>query len=398
MPTRRAWTLLFLAVAFYGLANQTQVGWLYLFADAFIGFWIVAWLYSLGMLRGLGLSRTLHAPDSPEQAEPRESLPTFHEGDPLRVTLTITNRGAPGVFLVRGEERCPAAPPPEQAQPFFLPLLLRQQQRRFHYDTTCDRRGHFHFPPLRLHSAGPFGLFRRQRPLELPSELLVYPYYHRLKRLPLLESKKFPERQAPRIGAGGEVIGVREYRPGDSPRLIHWRSTARTGQLVVKEFADEEQPALTVALDLQHLPGEVEDKYSPFESALRLAASLGYYATQKGIPFHLAGESPRWSPPRNALSWWGILNYLARVEADGESPYAQLLHKIAGVPLLVALVTQPSEATLQALSTLHRRGTRTLAYLITPDGSPPPALAAHPLSHVEIRIVSPYNWEEELAR
>nr|MBA3530746.1 DUF58 domain-containing protein [Ardenticatenales bacterium] len=308
MPTRRAWAILTLGVFLYFLGNQTQVGWLYIMADGIAGFWLVALVYGWGMLRPLHIARRLLPPDAPPIVDPLVEPPTFHEGDPIRVTLCVENRAAPGVFLLRGEERCPFAPPEEQAQPFFIPVLLRGRQAVLRYDTTCDRRGHFHFPPLHLTSDGPFGLFLRRRTLPVPGDLLIYPYYHRLKRLRLLESKKLPERQAPRIGAGSEAIGVREYRPGDSPRLVHWRSTARTGRLVVKEFADEEQPALTVALDLHAASSVGEGKHATFEVAVRLAATLGYFATRRGIPFHLAGLSPRWSPPRAALSWWGVLN------------------------------------------------------------------------------------------
>ena len=92
MPTRRAWSLFILAAILYFLANQTQVGWIYIFTDALIGLLIVAALYSWGMLNSIQANRVLH-PVSPETIEPTAeaagqeateldlSLPAFHEDD-----------------------------------------------------------------------------------------------------------------------------------------------------------------------------------------------------------------------------------------------------------------------------------------------------------------------------
>ncbi|NJN95197.1 MAG: DUF58 domain-containing protein [Anaerolineales bacterium] len=135
------------------------------------------------------------------------------------------------------------------------------------------------------------------------------------------------------------MIGTREYRSGDSLRQIHWRSTARTGQLVVKEFSDDEQQAFTVVLDLQADLSIGAGKFSTFETAIRLAASIGYYATQKDIPLRLVGSSPKWTPPAMPLGWWGLLNYLAKVQNDGHEPLA----KGAQPPARVYLCGRPDQ-------------------------------------------------------
>ncbi|MBI1880800.1 MAG: DUF58 domain-containing protein, partial [Chloroflexi bacterium] len=295
MPTKRAWGLFILALTLYFLANQTQVGWIYIITDGLIGLLLVAAIYSWGMLNPIRVTRVLRAgptepsdPTSevqfaqnagPETAEFDLSPPVFHEDDPIEITLEFHHSGLKPALLVGGLEQCPFAPPADQAQPFFIPGLFKGQADSLTYQTVCDRRGYHRFAAMQLSSRGPFGLFRTRRTLAVPTEVLIYPVYYPLKRLRLFEKKEFAEQQTTRFGRGDQVIGTREYRTGDSLRQIHWRSTARTGQLVVKEFSDDEQQAFTVVLDLQADISIGQGKFSAFETAIRLAATFGHYAT-----------------------------------------------------------------------------------------------------------------------
>jgi hypothetical protein len=161
---------------------------------------------------------------------------------------------------------------------------------------------------------------------------------------------------------------------------------------VVKEFADEEQLTLTVALDLSRPEQQARDKFSPFETAIRLAASLGYYATSQDIPFYLAGYRRAGPPPAIPLSWNGLLHYLAKVDNDGHKPLADVLLNLPGQPFLVVLVNQPSRALSRALLTLRRRGIHLLAMFITPDGTLPASAPAPEPDGLAVKAVSPTNW------
>ncbi|MEW5961436.1 MAG: DUF58 domain-containing protein, partial [Chloroflexota bacterium] len=274
--------------------------------------------------------------------------------------------------------------------------LFKNQSLDLSYQTCCDRRGLYRFPNLPLDSSGPFGLFRIRRTLAAPGEILIYPAFQPLKRLRLLAQPGFSERQARRAGMSSDILGIREYRPGDSLRQIHWRSTAHTGQLMVKEFADAEQLTMTVVLDLQKGRSAGQGKFSTFETAVRLAASFGYYAGQQNMPFYLAGASLRRPPPRRALGWWGILNYLARVEQDGPEPLASVLGQLPALPFVIVLVSRPDEAIATALSALARQGTRLLAMFITPDGALPEVATGLQSPGLTVRAVGPYDWVDVL--
>jgi hypothetical protein len=413
MPTKRTWKLLFIAIILYFLANQTQVGWLYIITAAMIGLLFVTFFYSRGMLNAIQASRTFQYPQlltsnlqpptsnlpaSPQTPTPEDfdfTPPTFHEDDPIEVALTLQQSGLRPAWQVSGLESCPFAPPADEAQPLFIPGLLKNQPVQLTYQTLCNRRGLFTFSAIPIHSKGPFGLFHTRCTLITPSQLLIYPAYTALKRLRLFEKREMAEYQSLHLGRGTEIIGTREYRPGDSMRQVHWRSTARTGKIIVKEFTDDEQPAITVVLDLQLGSGVGQGKYSTFEVAIRMAASLGYYATQKNIPFRLAGSSKKWTPPGTPLGWWAILNYLAKVENDGQESLGHVLNHVPSATFMVVLVSQINEAILKVLQTLPRPGSQALILFITPDGSPPPAFK---VAGVEVKSVSPYNWAEVLAK
>ena len=140
MPTKRAWGLLILAVGFYFLANQTQVGWVYVLSSGLLGLLVAVYFYSRGLLRGLRVSRLFRnlaldradvtsweypVPTGPDpRIDPGLIIPDFHEDDPVEVTLQFRQAGIRPAFLISGEETCPFALPTDQHQPFFVPNVL----------------------------------------------------------------------------------------------------------------------------------------------------------------------------------------------------------------------------------------------------------------------------------
>jgi hypothetical protein len=415
MPTKRAWVFIILALGLYLLANQTQVGWVYIMTNSLVGLLLVTFFYALGMLKPIRVHRTFHTlsthpsvsslptnnrqnrvPSSVSNDDSVLKPPDLFEDDPIEVTLQFKHTGLKPALLVGGQEFCPFAPSSDQLRPFFIPGLFKNQSVSLDYQTLCNRRGTYNFSTMKLRSKGPFSLFNTGRTLAIPSEILIYPKYHPLKRIRLLESRGFADKQARRVGVSSEVIGTREYHHGDTLRQIHWRSTARVGRLVVKEFSDNDQLTMTVVLDLATWGNVGQGKFSTFETAIRIAASLGYYATQQGIPFRLVGHSQGWKPPATALSWWGILNYLAKVENDGQEPLANVLRNLPPLPFVVVLISHPDQAINQELVSLQRKETQMLAIFITPDGTTPTAALLQNRPALEIKTVSPYNWSTVL--
>jgi len=130
---------------------------------------------------------------------------------------------------------------------------LRRTGRRLSVRYVLERlpRGRYAFEDVRVEIADPFGLESVSVPLPAPGALLVYPRLARLERL-FSETGAHAHdgrRLLLRRHSGFELHGVREYEQGESLRRVHWRSTARRGQLMVKELEDAPRDEIAVLLD-----------------------------------------------------------------------------------------------------------------------------------------------------
>ncbi len=357
-PTARGWTLAIIACLLYFFANQTQVGWLYVLAAITAGVWLTALFIPRRMLRRLSLSRRINGVMAPAELE-------LTAGRPVTIDLELVNAARTPALQVRGSEICPFAPAADRTQPFFAPVVSSRGSTMLHYETLCARRGWFEFPPVTLTTRAPFGLFFARRDVIAPTGVLVFPEYRELERFTLLDRMPSTEDTFAHIGVGGEVVGVREYRPGDSRRHIHWRSTARAGRLIVKEFAQETQPGLTIALDLRAASVIGSDENTSLELAIKIVATLARYADQHGLPVTLATNSARWLVPPGPLSWWATMNYLARVQGEGDEPFTDCLQGLA-TTFVAAILTAPDRAAAEPLVELYRSGLGVLAVVIDP--------------------------------
>jgi uncharacterized protein (DUF58 family) len=187
-------------------------------------------------------------------------------------------------------------------------------------------RGRYVFEDVRLELADPFGLERAIVPLPAPGALLVYP---RLVQLASLFSESGSashdgRRLLLRRHTGFEVHGVRGYEQGESLRRVHWPSTARRGQLMVKELEDAPRDEVAVVLDAD-ARAVVGDS---FEVQVRAAGSLVDAYVRRGRRAVLVVNSRRRETQHvhsAAADWRRALELLAAVEATGDVPLARLM-------------------------------------------------------------------------
>ena len=120
----------------------------------------------------------------------------------------------------------------------IVPTLLSGREYRWEVETVCALRGEFQLGPLTVISGDPFGLFRSPRHVGATDSLMVYPMTVNLNRVILpvgfLSGGDAQRQLTHQITTNASSI--RDYVPGDSINRIHWRSTARTGDIMVKEF------------------------------------------------------------------------------------------------------------------------------------------------------------------
>lgn len=347
-PTARSAGFVVAGVLFYFFANQTQVGWLYIASALCIGAVLGGWLLNRRTLRAIRGERSVAVPDDE----------TPHEGDPLRLTLAL--RAARGLPQVSVLEHCPLAAPDEREKSLFVPAL---QDVRFDYDVEIYQRGVYQFPQLRLATRTPFGFFQRRASLDIPTEVLVYPQVIERESLDLLDRQPAAQQVSPRAGIGNEVIGVRGYRLGDSPRHIHWRGVARRGTLVSKEFAEETRPGVTLVLDRYDPYPATVHKHRPFEYAIKQLVSVAEYATKRGYPIHLAADQADFAAPGGALVWDALMQYLARVPARDQTTVANVLRHHPLQQYVAVALSYPDPALAEPLLSLHHRGLGILVLL-----------------------------------
>ena len=167
----------------------------------------------------------------------------------------------------------------------LFPYARAGQSRKGVYRGRLVERGRYRFGPLRASTRFPFGLFSRTITLGKPETLIVLPRLGRLTRgwaARRQEAFAGTDRRRRRPGAEGDFYGVREWRSGDGRRLIHWRSSARLGKLVVRQFERPRSRDVAVVLDLwqpePHRPEHVEN----VELAVSFAATVLADVCRKG--------------------------------------------------------------------------------------------------------------------
>jgi uncharacterized protein (DUF58 family) len=295
-PTRRAFTIAGAAVMLFLAASTAQAGWLYVLAAGVLGM-VAASLLIRRDLSNISVSRVV----------PRRSL----VGDDVRVGLVVRNGGKRSLPLMRIEDHYGAFEP----SAVVATRLRRGETGHLELVKTTLRRGMYASGQMVARSGAPFGFSRKNRVLDVPSEMTVVPRWVELRSFPILEPSSFPSdvlHERARTGAGQEYMGVREYRPGDPQRAVHWRTTARVGRLHVREFEEEVQSRVTLVL----AGGDVgTPPDSAFESLVSAAASIGIYSLNTGHPvdllrFSAAGEVEHIAEPDR----FAILDWLAAAE------------------------------------------------------------------------------------
>jgi uncharacterized protein (DUF58 family) len=181
------------------------------------------------------------------------------------------------------------------------------------------RRGVFEEGSVTLSSGAPFGLVRSRRTKSIQTAFTVVPRWVELSSFPILEPSSSPSEilhERARMGAGEEYLGVREYRPGDPMRAVHWRTTARAGKLIVREY--QQEISSTVGLVLAGADhGAGGD--SSYEYLVSAAASVGVYALQTGHPIHIARDDGAGIEYLGGAGQHDLLDWLAAARPSDRS-------------------------------------------------------------------------------
>ena len=161
-----------------------------------------------------------------------------------------------------------------------LPDLPPGQRITVEMELTPLRRGRLRFAEVCIYRPEPFGLFRNRHLFPLPKVCCVLPRCYPASPLPSAGSRSYQRggvALANAVGESEEFLSLREFRHGDVPRNIHWRSSAKLGRLVVKEFQDEYFVRRALVLETFC----ESTRTAEFEAAVSVAASLAVMEPQR---------------------------------------------------------------------------------------------------------------------
>src|SRR6188508_1918881 len=282
-------------------------------------------------------------------------------GDILRASYTVRNTSRLPKFWL------------EVHNPTSLPVPLPGQaitlgprgERSWSVRVPLTRRGHFRVEPLALRTGDPLGLFESHATVGSHATVIVYPRVESLPgwRLPpaLIEGS---HAQALRTQhTTPHATSIRPYAPGDAYNRIHWRSSARQGELQVKEFDLEQTADLWAYLDLQGRVHAGDGDESTLEYGVRAAAAIGAQAIYDNRAVAMTASAARvvtLQPDRGQRQYQKIMQLLAAANADGSQPLQEVL--IENILRLrrgtTAVVITPSTDRdwVKTLSTLQPRG------------------------------------------
>ena len=209
----------------------------------------------------------------------------------------------------------------------------------------------------------PFGLVERRVSLDAPGDLIVYPMvgqlarrWHQLHR-ESAETKR--GRRHDRTAVQHEYHGLRDYRPGDSPRWIHWRTTARLGQPMVKEFEQQHDQDLAVLLD----PWLPRTKVTPeeraaLEDAIRFVATVCLdVCRQQGRRITLGWTGPMpgvRQGPASVKLLHEMLEQLAVMRSSPEGKLSTLLDALPPATMREALLVIVSTRNINLVEEMER--------------------------------------------
>ncbi|MCC2669059.1 MAG: vWA domain-containing protein [Armatimonadetes bacterium] len=264
----------------------------------------------------------------------REVPPAAHQGEVVPIRLTAINQGSLPKLHLSVRDVLPAGMEAEDREP--LPIHLAPGgQDQVEYQVHLRRRGVHTIAAVRVHSTDLLGLCDQEASLPVSTQILVYPRVVALPphvMVPELGGGSAPLDSASRKGEGTSFFGIREYRPGDPLRHVHWPTTARRGSLAVVEWEAEESRNALIAVDTEQrhersLPGG-----STLDLAAGLAASLATEILAANNSVRLlvpgsAGQRPMGQRGSEAMPV--LLETLARMQGTTDASVAAELRRVA---------------------------------------------------------------------
>ena len=258
-----------IAICFFGAATNTMAGWLYVISGIIFAM--------------LGLAAVLPARSLRQIQVRRHPISPVSVGDELTIELEIENQALQPKTLLQVQDVLQS----ELGTPVQTPVEIIQPQSVHHwvYYHPTPKRGVYRWHEVQIRTATPLGLFWCRRSWNAPAMAIIYPTVLPLTHCPLVDeigkedTAQFSSDRRSHSATEDLTRALRPYRIGDPTRLIHWRTSARYGELQVRELE-----VFTGSQDiLICLDSSTNWRFEDFEQAVIAAASMYFYACKSQL-------------------------------------------------------------------------------------------------------------------
>jgi len=302
-------------------------------------------------------------------------------GQPAIVSLELANDGSMPMGLLLLEDHVPYVLGTRAR--FLVDRAGPRWQRTVSYTVRSELRGRYEIGPLSIRVSDPFGLIELVRSFSSTTSVIVTPQVHMLRPIKVTGAWTGSGENRPRAFAVGnaEDVTVREYRQGDDLRRVHWPSSAKVGELMVRQEEQPWQSRATVLLDSRGLAHRGSGPASSLEWAISAAASVAVHLAHVGFAVRLVTDRPgadahAWHDrSMSAVGQAGpILDELAVISDSTCTTLSDAVDAVTGQGgLVIAVLGRLGGSDLSDLSRLSPEGGKVLGIVLDTDLWGPPA-------------------------
>jgi len=275
---------------------------------------VLATLLSLIIISGLMSEFTM------KSIEIKRTLPKYiFKGSPFSLSLHIANKKKiiPSLCFRVYELQCKGLPDTHS----YVVKVGSGEEFTSKLANTFTERGLIELRGFKITTTFPFGFFLKSKKLPAPQSILVYPAMPAPKEKNIINSRQSKRGlSTPRRGSGMELYNIRNYTQHDDARHIHWKSAARTGHLMVKEYEQESSKSLIVSFQNISTDGDS----ALFETKVDETAGMINYYLEEGWSVGLETLSGNIAEARGETHLHKILKFLALIKPAGKGiPYVK---------------------------------------------------------------------------
>lgn len=329
-------------------------------------------------------------------------------GDFLRVRVTLRNTSRRHFDFIELHDQYPETWILAIGENFIASRIEPGSSITFSYILQARMRGRYFLGPTEVILRDRLGLHYYKRTLQAPTEVLVYPTYKDVRRMESFGKQRqlglmFGAHRTKVVGMGTDFAGFRAYVPGDAFRSIDWKSSAKRGDLVIRQYEMEKNIQVICMIDTSGSMGNGYPENTKLEYAIRAAVLLTHLGLERKDLVGTCIFSERvhgYVPPKSGPDhMYNVLETLAMAEPRGWSNYAAAVDYVVtqtrkrSLFIFLTDLEESPAPLLNAMKTIVANGHK--AMVISPFGPwfEAPVGQFGPVEKVLAEAVSEELWE-----